>query len=216
MQSIQTITEQQSARYNALMNEAKSISKQYYEQITESALKERLVKDNGFGIIEDNRLNEFETKKAHLKNQIYIEYSGIMEKLRQKAAGYLDEFAAICEAYEVDLYTGKHIVNEYAKRHNITADQAKQTLSEYASMKRHGLDQNNIADRYAALVNHANLSSSPDKEFSQSILVDIANQLKGMKQAANGIRGLINDQSLLNISQSAGQTILDMMKQANQ
>jgi len=204
--------------YSYHNTEIEDITKEFDAMTTEEKIKEALVKEHGWHIVESGNERKFAAEATRYK-QIYENIAlEKIEKVQAEAKGRLEETQKTYEALSVKLLSGSEIAEQYAKKHGISIDQARMKLDAYAKAKNGMFDKNNLADQYAALFRPDAELHENDRQVKHQIIKDYSARINTSKASSDHFQRIVetNPRALMMETRTSGYATVKMLSKQNQ
>ena len=199
-------------KYTQFDNSIDAIGNQFDSLMEDENLKNTIAKQEGWKAVEPEaypgRRADWE---MHYRRNAEIEINDIKAKIRASIA----EDQAKVDRAMVKITAGDYVVQDYAKLHNIPVDEARAELDRYAASKTSRFDQNNVADKYAAMKHRNNLTTREDMNTASLIAKELETRA-GISEIKSGIQrgeGILNQSSteLINRRHTSGYALAKKM-----
>lgn len=143
------------------------IIRDHDQAVTETAVKETLLKRHGLRFVEDKPFaaEKSETYRQEKQDELFAELARIQKNYSSSA----QELEAKITRGKMRAYSGHRLVTQYADQMKIDRDAARAELDKYAQRKTANFDRDFLPDRYAAMF-HRNSAKDNDRALAEEML----------------------------------------------
>lgn len=142
------------------------IIRDHDQAVTETAVKETLLKRHGLRFVEDKPFaaEKSETYRQEKQDELFAELARIQKNYSRSA----QELEAKITRGQVRAYSGQRLIQQYAEKTRISQEEAARELNEYATRKTANYKADFLPDRYAALLNRERLKDN-DRQLAETV-----------------------------------------------